>query len=194
MSDKKHELFMDYTFLIALHFDNGVKMFIQNILLGKGKDKVEVSHFSYRVEFQARGLPHIHGVAWIAKHELAKRGLTGNLMDNELEALKLVDELVTCKIPDNDEQLKKIVLEVQQHKHTKSCLKYNGVCRYDFPRLPSPHTIVAKPIEETHPHLSEKEQIKKKQRAVKVLKKAKELLNDPNFDDLMSLEDFYDAI
>ena len=126
-------------------------MFVQNILLGRGKDKVEISHFSYRVEFQARGLPHIHGVAWIAKHELEKRGITGEMMANEDATLKLVDELVTCKIPDDD-TLKQIVMDVQQHKHTRSCLKYQGECRYGFPRLPSSKTLIAKPIEETHPN------------------------------------------
>ena len=67
MSDSKHELFKDYTFLITRLFDARVKSFISNVLLGSGKDKVPISHYSYRVEFQARGLPHIHGVAWIEK-------------------------------------------------------------------------------------------------------------------------------
>ena len=61
LSEKKHDLFSEYTFLISLLFDARVKSFIRNILLGCGQDKVPISHFSYRVEFQARGLPHIHG-------------------------------------------------------------------------------------------------------------------------------------
>ena len=61
MQDKKHELFAEYTFLISLLFDARVKSFIRNILLGNGQDKVPIEYFSYRVEFQARGLPHIHG-------------------------------------------------------------------------------------------------------------------------------------
>lgn len=194
MSDRKHELFNDYTFLIARHFDNRVKMFIQNILLGQGKGKVDISFYSYRVEFQARGLPHIHGVAWIAKHELVKRGITGHLMDNEEAALKLIDFLVTCALPENNNHLRKIVQEVQQHKHTKSCMKYNGSCRYGFPRFPSAKTLVAKPMEDTHPNLSEKEKKALKGRAVKVLGAAKDLLNDRDFNEAMTLEEFYQAI
>ena len=69
MSESKHELFKDYNFLITRHFDARVKSFITNILMGHGDDKVPFEHYSYHVEFQARGMPHIHGVAWINKTE-----------------------------------------------------------------------------------------------------------------------------
>lgn len=61
MSESKHELFKDYTFLITRMFDARVKSFIKNILMGGGKDKISFKYYSYRVEFQARGMPHIHG-------------------------------------------------------------------------------------------------------------------------------------
>ena len=132
LSQSKHELFKDYTFLISRLFDARVKSFVKNILLGRGNGKVTISHYSYRVEFQARGLPHIHGVCWIEKEELLRRGITGDLSENDEAAVKLADDLVTCKLPQNDDELKKIVSDVQIHKHTKSCLKYNGICRYGF--------------------------------------------------------------
>ena len=43
MSQSRHHLFKDYTFLIARLFDARVKSFIKNILLGRGKDKVPIS-------------------------------------------------------------------------------------------------------------------------------------------------------
>ena len=55
MAESKHELFKDYTFLITRLFDARVKSFVKNILMGPGKGKIKLSHFSYRVEFQARG-------------------------------------------------------------------------------------------------------------------------------------------
>lgn len=61
MADKKHDLFQEYIFIITRLFNARVEAFIKNILLGKGKDQIPMSFFSYRVEFQARGLPHIHG-------------------------------------------------------------------------------------------------------------------------------------
>ena len=129
MSDSKHKLFIDYIYLITQHFDN--RVFIQNIFLRKGK--VELSHYSYQVEFQARRLLHSHRVSWIAKQELFNRVLPRDLITNSGDAaLNLIDELVTWKIPEDNIQLKKIVMEVQQHKHTKSCMKYRGKSGTDF--------------------------------------------------------------
>ena len=56
MSQSKHELFKDYTFLITRLFDARVKSFIKNILMGYGNDKIPFRFYSYRVEFQARGM------------------------------------------------------------------------------------------------------------------------------------------
>ena len=56
MSQSKHELFKDYTFLITRLFDARVKSFIFNILMAGGKDKIPFQYYGYRVEFQARGM------------------------------------------------------------------------------------------------------------------------------------------
>ena len=128
MSESKHELFKDYTFLITLIFDARVKSFVKNILMGKGQDKIPFSYYSYRVEFQARGMPHIHGVLWIDKEWLNDFGIAGYLTDQPHLAVKLADQLLSCEIPD-DENIAEKVTQVQKHRHTKSCLKYNGTCR-----------------------------------------------------------------
>ena len=54
MSQPKHELFKDYTFLITRMFDARVVSFVKNILRGGGRE-VPFQYYSYRVEFQARG-------------------------------------------------------------------------------------------------------------------------------------------
>ena len=220
MSQSQHALFLDYTYLIARLFDARVKSFIENILLGRGEGKISIYQYSYRVEFQARGLPHIHGICWITKKELSERGIEGDLMDNEEAALKLADELISCALPEDQHNLRDIVSEVQRHKHTKSCLKYDGVCRYGFPKLPSPRTVLSKPLELSHPKLNEKERntkkakaskilsdakkllididekerIRKKYKASKTLSDAEKLLMDTNSDENMTLEEFYAAI
>ena len=56
MSESKHELYQDYMFLVTRLFDARVKSFVKNILMGGGKDKVPFQYYSYRVEFQARGM------------------------------------------------------------------------------------------------------------------------------------------
>ena len=169
-------------------FDAGVKSFVKNILLG---GKVPIVYFSHRVEFQARGLPHIHGVCWIDKGFLSERGINGDLMDNEEAAVILADELVSCHLPDLEEKpLGDIVRQVQIHKHTKSCKKYNGICRYGFAKLPCPKTLIAKPIEVIYPDMDEKDRKSLKAKAEKVLGLAKKLMNEEGFNDKMSHKDF----
>ena len=193
MAESRHTLFKDYTFLITRIFDARVKSFIKNILLGHGQGQVNFSHYSYRVEFQARGMPHIHGVAWIDKEWLAlEYGITGNLVDQPEKALPLVDSLITCELPEHNPIVKKIVNEVQKHHHTKSCKKYNGSCRYGFPKLPCPETVLAEPFPSD---MDENEKARKIKRAHDVLEKAKLLLeNLEDFDENMSYEEFLEMI
>ena len=112
--------------------------------------------------------------------------------ENKEAALKLADELISCQLPEDDIELKNIVSVVQRHKHTPSCLKYDGVCRYGFPRLPSPRTLLAEPID---PELDEKEKTKKKNEASKILSDARNFLNSLGDSDIdMTLDEFYTAI
>ena len=194
MSKTKHQLFKDYTFLITRMFDARVKSLVNNILMGGGKDKIPFQYYSYRVEFQARGMPHIHGVAWIDKDWLRLKGIA-DICDEKNEAIvltEIVDKMISCQLPEDDPNLKKIVSEVQKHKHTKSCLKYNGKCRYDFPKLPSPKTILAKPLSENDG--TEEERTQKRENANSVLAKAKSLLDTDDLDENMSFETFLEEI
>ena len=39
-----------------------------------------------------------------------------------------------------------IAEKVNKHQHTKTCRKYNTVCRFNMPKLPSFQTLIAKPL------------------------------------------------
>ena len=190
MSDTRHELFRHYTFLITRIFDARVKSLVKNILMGKGKDKIPIAYFSYRVEFQARGMPHIHGVAWIEKDWLAEKGITGYLSDHLDDAVAIANELISCELADGT-KVGKIVKEVQKHGHTKSCRKYNGSCRYGFPKLPCLETFMAEPLSDDIPEEIKTDMLKK---ATEVLKTARDFLNSDECDDEMTYEDFLQAI
>ena len=73
MNQTKHELLKDFCYLVTLHFDARIKSFIKNILLGSGQEKLPIRHFSYRIEIQIRGMPHLHGVFWLDKAWLSKK-------------------------------------------------------------------------------------------------------------------------
>ena len=127
------------------------------------------------------------GVAWIHPDHLKNKKIEGNLCDAaEEDLIKLVESLVSVELPDDNEDLLNIVGTVQKHKHTKSCLKYNGRCRYGFPKLPSEETILAKPLVEP-----DMEKRKEKIEAAKVtLQKAMDLLNEDDLNEDMTLDDF----
>ena len=192
MGEKQHSLFNEYTFIITRMFNERVKSFVKHILMARGKDKIPLTYFSYRVEFQARGFPHIHGVAWIDTKCLVEDfGIKGDFRDYPRQVEKLTDELISCQIPDDNENLAKIVKEVQKHGHTKSCLKYNGICRYGFPRLPCPKTLIAQPLPPSMDKEAKKEYLEK---ATKILNKAKAVLDEEDLDENMSFETFYKKI
>ena len=73
-------------------------------------------------------MPHIHGVAWICPKYLKDKGISGYLCDmEEKDLVPIINKLITCQLP-NENRMKKTVNEVQKHRHTQSCLKYNGLC------------------------------------------------------------------
>jgi Helitron helicase-like domain at N-terminus len=79
----------------------------------------------WRVEFQNRGSPHIHLLLWI-----------DNFPDVETEqGIAVVDEMISCQIPDEDDELAELVKTLQTHRHTTACYKNNvKYCRFGFPR------------------------------------------------------------
>ena len=137
---------------------------------------MKIKFFNYRVEFQARGAGHIHGVLWMDIEEIDKtfpglKDIMYSLRNNEhlnvnqLAVLeKFVDTFVSCSL--KDPNVKNIAKEVQVHKHTKTCKKKGTVCRFGFPRFPSKQTIIAQPL--LQGELSEEEFEEKKSDAKKL--------------------------
>ena len=190
MSETKHELFKDYTLLVTRHFDARVKSLIKNIIMGSGRNKVPIAYYSYRIEFQARGMPHVHGVAWIKKQWLEDRGIVGYLSDHVDAAVSLANELISCEVAEGTE-LGEIVSSVQKHHHTKSCRKYDGQCRFGFPKLPCPETLMAEPLKEEIPDEEKQELLKQ---ATETMQKAKAFLDSPECTDDTSYEAFLEEI
>ena len=108
-----------------------------------------VEQFSYRIEFQVRGLPHLHGVFWLNKSWL-EDCLNGNEFDDAPVKLigHFINQWISCSLDTGDKNLNDLVKKVNVHKQTKSCQRGNKICRFDFPKLPSNRTLIAKPLPE----------------------------------------------
>ena len=125
----KNATLMNYIVLITRIFDDRVKSFLKNIVMTSGKDEPQFKYYSYRIEFQGRGLPHVHGVLWLyikwlkdflfrQWEEMKKNDKTSDWWKNKEDdyekgriefdlddnidremVVKLIDSFISCKIP-----------------------------------------------------------------------------------------------
>ena len=120
------------------NFNTRVQAFLKAEVMNKFSE-MPVKFYSYRVEFQARGSPHILGVLWLDLEKIVEREVSNgdsrfeylqsalktigenNIPDdNEREAVAAYCELfVSCSL--RSPEVKKTVEEVNMHHHTKSC-------------------------------------------------------------------------
>uniref|UniRef100_A0A3Q3GL43 ATP-dependent DNA helicase n=1 Tax=Kryptolebias marmoratus TaxID=37003 RepID=A0A3Q3GL43_KRYMA len=124
-------------------FEKRVDALFRDLILSPAQPIGPVDDYFYRVEFQARGSPHIHAVIWISG---APEMEDPSCCD---EVVNFIDRYISCQLPDEttDPELHKIVTEVQMHskKHSKSCKKGNVQCRFGFPKLPMDCTRITIP-------------------------------------------------
>jgi hypothetical protein len=180
-----HNLFRDNIVTVTRMFDHRVKKFVQHVIKSK-KSSIPADCFNYRVEFQMRGMAHVHGVLWLEESTILQyREPFTQLYDSE-KIPELIDQLMTCKLPEKNTKLRKIVEEVQFHHHTKSCRKYNNNCRFNYPRYPSKKTIIAKPFPDT---MDQDEKQKKLETQRGILKRVKDILENGVMTEDMSIDD-----
>ena len=122
-------------------FDHRVKCFLKDFLMSEASPIRKITDYFHRVEFQARGWPHLHCLIWIEG---------APIFDNQSdhEVVNFIDEYIACFKPsDQADELHELVTSLQTHSkgHSKSCRKGNRTCRFNFPRPPSTRTFIARP-------------------------------------------------
>ena len=180
----KSEFFRKHFFLITRIFDNKVKAFI-NLLKSTG----QVENYTYRIEFQLRGMPHLHGVFWLKEDEIKPcKDDNGDYIDEKV--VELIDRWTTCSLDSGDKRIDKLVEDVNVHGHTNTCYKGNSVdCRFNFPKLPSRRTLIAYPISQD---LNQEEQKAKLKKAKEILNKVKNRLQEMSDEDIEQMENSLD--
>ena len=176
--------YQDHIVLITLMFDNRVKAFLKSMF---GDD---IDHYTYRIEWQMRGMPHLHGIIWIKQSkikELLRSDGTFDLEHPELPAF--IDKWTSCSLNHENEEINEIVKDVNVHSHSPSCKKYQTKCRFGFPKLPSPHTIIAKPLPAGKDEKENKERDSRIRKAKNILTKVKNELENLADDSDIELED-----
>ena len=182
-SINKIDFLKDNFMLITQIFDKRAKDFLETILKKEG-----IEDYAYRVEWQIRGLPHIHGAGWM-RRDLLKDCLdkTGCFLfqsehnaDKTNEALiALIEKWISCSLSTGDEKLDSIVRESQMHKHTAySCNKSGKGCRFSFPKPPSNKCMISRPVTEIYPNLDEAGQQSILEEAKTMMTKVKTALDE----------------
>ena len=121
----------------ARHFHYKLNLFFNGFLKSSANPLGEIVDYAIRVEFQARGSPHAHTVIWVKN--APKYGI-----DSNEKVCNFIDKYISCAVPEDNEQLKELVLTLQNHKHSTYCKKRRG-CRFNFPQPPSYNTLISEP-------------------------------------------------
>ena len=162
---KRKKLLSENVLDITRNFDHRVKCFRKNIMYAP-QSKLKLTDHQDRTEFQARGNAHIHGAAWSnfkdleylypgLKMTFLKLKERKQLSCKDVKSLiSFLQETITCTLSverlmkfglskKRAEFICKVVQEVNLHHHTKTCRKFNTICRFKYPRYPSNFHIIA---------------------------------------------------
>ena len=123
----------------ALFFNNRVKKFVKHILKSPHSPFGKLINFFYRIEFQHRGSPHIHGLFWIQNAPHYEQ-------NTDSEIIQYVDKIISCATSNHNKKY----VDLQVHKHSKSCIKrVHGKrhCRFGAPWPPLDATQILYPLD-----------------------------------------------
>ena len=105
---------------------------------------LEVQDFFWRVEYQARGAPHVQLVLWIKDARILGR--------NSMEEVKeYIQKIITCSKPSENDSttLSSLVSQFQMHKCNTYCMKSykkgsntTKKCHFGFPRPTTPELVL----------------------------------------------------
>ena len=126
----------------AQMFQYRLDAFVITFLKSSAQPIGEVTEYVICIEFQARGSPHAHTLIWI--NDAPKLGYA-----DEADVKAFIDKYISCSLPDNDQALRDLVEGLQIHHHSPTCHR-KGSCRFNYPKPPSPHTIISDEPQENY--------------------------------------------
>ena len=165
----------------ARMFDHRVKLFLNTVIRSPAAPIGNVIDWFYRVEWQARGSPHIHCLFWVKDAPMLGR-------DTDLAVCDFVDQFISCKVPPEEVALHNKVGRFQHHSkhHTKSCKKGNSPCRFNYPRPVAKTTFVSRPVSKTDEHAPSNAEI---EHARNQLSSVRDMLNGDLENDNISVDE-----
>ena len=136
--EEKSSLIQSDPVTCARHFDYQFNQFLRYFLMSNAAPLGKVADWFYRVEYQHRGSPHIHMLIWFEDAPVYG-------CDGDDEVTSFIDEIITCKMPNNNPELR-LLVNRQIHRHSQTCCK-KAECRFNFPQPPMNSTKILYPLE-----------------------------------------------
>ena len=113
--------------MTALHFERRWRALYRFVIKGPLKPLGTVIDYFARIEFQARGSPHLHMFFWIDD--------APSFFSNSSENVtRFIDSVISTRIPNAtvNPVLHNLVKTLQIHSHRPTCKRGNK-CRFSFP-------------------------------------------------------------
>ena len=95
------------------YFDNRVKKFYKHILKSPHSPFGKLVNYFYRVEFQHRGSPHIHGLLWIENAPHYEK-------NTDQEIIQYIDSIITRERNISNNQNKSIELQLHNNNNNNN--------------------------------------------------------------------------
>ena len=149
--EEKCTLISSHPAACARYFHNRVQKFFKYVLHSPHSPFGHLEDFFYRIEFQHRGSPHVHGLLWI-------KGAPKFDVNSDLEVCAYIDSIIACTSNVSEEE--QPYVQFQKHHHSKTCYKkFRGkkVCRFGAPWPPMTHSVILRPLNEDDDELNTSE-------------------------------------
>ena len=105
--EQKSDLIQKDPVTCARNFEHMVQLFIRDVLKSSIMPIGQITDYFYRVEFQQRGSPHIHGLFWINNAPQYEK-------DSNEKVVTFVDKFITCHKPNRTSEMQDLV-NLQMH-------------------------------------------------------------------------------
>ena len=176
--EQKSDLIQKDPVTCARNFEHMVQLFIRDVLKSSIMPIGEITDYFYRVEFQQRGSPHIHGLFWIKNAPQYEK-------DSNENVVTFVDKFISCHKPNRTSEMEDLV-NLQMHRHAKTCKKGgNKICRFKFPIPPMPKTIILKRFDDCYYDEQKNKVIKENSEKIKLVLDNMKFGEDITFEDLL---------
>ncbi len=168
---ERYDLLSKDPVTVARYFENRMTalfklIFNENTVFAENPN----TDYFWRVDFQYRGSPHIHLLAWMKDAPKYSKDNDDTQISSSYEYIQFIDKYITCERPlhnlvtiNIEDQNKSFNMKCQFHKHKANCKLIDAesghvTCKYGFPWPILEETCILEPLKKHTREEKEKQQ------------------------------------